>query len=178
MSGKALFIASLTGIIIAVGILFFVLKPPPRSPVSGEENSPSPLTSPEKSPCPEFHEGEITIGNTRLNVAIAATQEEKARGLSGCLELPVNSGMLFPFDSAKEVSHWMKNMVIPIDIVWIRNGSVVGIERNVPVPAPNTSPKDLPQYHSPGPVDSVLEIKAGGAEEYGITIGSPFSAPN
>lgn len=122
--------------------------------------------------CSNFDEGQITIGEKQLHVSLAATHEEKTHGLSGCASLPENSGMLFPYNPAEPVAFWMKDMLMPLDIVWIREGKVIGIEHNIPTPAPGTSIQDLPPYTSPGPIDAVLEIKSGGAGEYGIEIGS------
>lgn len=158
MISKKILIASLTGVVLAVGIAFFMSRKPAQAPTV--------------SACLDFQESHVTVGEKVLSIAIAQTHEEKVQGLSGCGELPENSGMLFPYEPAQPVSFWMKDMLIPIDILWIRSGKVVGVTANIPVPAPNTPVSDLPQYQSPGPIDSVLEIKSGGAKEYGIEVGS------
>ncbi len=159
-------IASLTGAAVIVGIGFLMSRNPSPAAITKQEPSPA------SSACSDFQEGKIVIGEKSLDVAIAATAAEKAQGLSGCSELPKNAGMLFPYDAPKQAAFWMKNMLMPLDIIWIRDGKVVGLEANVPVPRPNAPEKNLPQYHSPGPVDHVLEIKAGGAAEYEIKAGS------
>lgn len=123
-------------------------------------------------PCHDFNQGKITIGQKQLSLAIANTFEEQARGLGGCTEVPADSGMLFPYNPAQQISFWMKDMVIPIDIIWIHNGKVVGIEHKVPPPPKGTPDTNLAIYTPREPVDNVLEIKSGGAAEYGIEIGS------
>lgn len=166
MISKKILIASLTGIILAVGIAFFMTRKPAQAPTVSA------------TPCPDFQESHVTVGERVLSIAAAQTHEEKVQGLSDCSALPENSGLLFPYEPAQPVSFWMKNMLMPLDIIWIKDGKVVGLAASVPAPAPNTPAKDLPQYQSPGPVDSVLEIKSGGAEEYGIKLGSPISSQN
>ena len=65
----------------------------------------------------------------------------------------------------------MKDMLIPIDIIWIADGAVVGIERNVPPPV-DSNQSDLPLYAPPQPIDAVLELPAGAAKQFNISIGS------
>ncbi|MEK7556792.1 MAG: DUF192 domain-containing protein [Patescibacteria group bacterium] len=187
MRAGKLLIASLTGVLIIVGGILLILRTPSSSPLSGGEISSSPLPSLDKgrlggvsgeTVCPDFQEGEVTVGEVELTVSLANTQAEKTKGLSGCSELPEKAGMLFPYKPAKTVTFWMKNMVMPIDIVWIHEGRVIGIEPNIPAPTPGVPEKELPQYASPGSVDAVLEIKAGGAEEYGIVQGTEISWNN
>lgn len=125
--------------------------------------------------CQDFEEGEIVIGQKKLSLALAITPAEQARGLSGCPEIPPDSGMLFPYTPAQQASFWMKDMLIPIDIIWIHQGKVVGIEHAVPPPRPSTPDANLAIYTPREPVDNVLEIKSGGAKEYGIQEGSQVS---
>lgn len=61
----------------------------------------------------------IKIGNKTYNVKEAYTDEEKSKGLSGIEGLPQDEGMLFYFDPPEEVSFWMKNTLIPLDIIFI-----------------------------------------------------------
>lgn len=118
--------------------------------------------------CRNFSESSLTINNHKISVALADTPAEQARGLSGCAEIPENSGMLFSYSTAQEATFWMKDMLIPIDIIWIRDGEVIGLETNVPPPSPRQSGSDggpipdseLPLYRSPGPITAVLELPA------------------
>lgn len=162
MRGKIVLIASLAVALAAVAVGFTLLR----------------SSSPPSISCPDFQEGKVTIGETQLSVAVAATAAEKTQGLSGCAALPANAGMLFPYDSPKQAAFWMKDMLIPIDIIWIREGKVVGITSHVPPPPSGAPDEELPQYRSPGAIDAVLEIKSGGAAEYGIATGSPVTLPN
>lgn len=62
---------------------------------------------------------EVRVGKKTYKVREARTQEEKMKGLSNIEELPQDEGMLFFFDPPQEVSMWMKDTLIPLDIVFI-----------------------------------------------------------
>ena len=82
--------------------------------------------------------------------------------------------MLFVYDSARTPSFWMKEMLIPLDFVWIgEDCSVVDLLADVPPPPPGTSSGSLPHYRPNSPVRYVLEINAGKVAEQGIEVGDP-----
>jgi uncharacterized membrane protein (UPF0127 family) len=62
---------------------------------------------------------EINIGNKEYKVQVAQTEEELYTGLQGVQELPEGEGMLFVFEDTEEVSIWMKDTLIPLDIIFI-----------------------------------------------------------
>ncbi|KKU10041.1 MAG: hypothetical protein UX13_C0022G0012 [Candidatus Woesebacteria bacterium GW2011_GWB1_45_5] len=114
----------------------------------------------------------VTIGESVIKVEIADTQSQRAKGLSGRSSIEENSGMIFVFDSQNVTPiFWMKDMIIPIDIVWINDGKVVKIDTNIRPPKENTPDKNLPTYVAGQPVDYVLEVNAGFVENQGIKIG-------
>lgn len=125
-----------------------------------------------KKTCWEFNQEKLTIGRETLVVDYARTPEEQQRGLAGCTSIPDNSGLYFPYNPPFQATFWMKGMLIPIDIIWIANNTVIGIEENVPPPLDPTTTKDLPLYHAPAPVDGVLELGAGRAKALNITTGT------
>ena len=102
----------------------------------------------------------------RVQVQIADDQFERMRGLSGTTSLEQNEGLLFLHES-KEIQHyWMKDMLIPIDIIWIDGNEVAGfVEEAQPQEPPLTI------YSSPVPVDKVLEVSSGFVEENGLKVG-------
>jgi uncharacterized membrane protein (UPF0127 family) len=110
----------------------------------------------------------VTINGRPVPVELAATTAEHAQGLSDRDNLAPGSGMLFVFAETKPTSFWMRNMRFNLDIVWIRDGKIVGIERNAPKPAPGTAPEDLPLYESGEAVSHVLEVNAGEAAEWAV----------
>jgi len=109
----------------------------------------------------------LTAAGFEIKIAIADTSELRARGLSGTTMLSPDEGMLFVFDTDGLHSFWMKEMLIPIDILWTdANSSVVHIEHAV-------SPDSFPQTFTPPlPARYVLEVPAGFATEHGIEVGS------
>jgi uncharacterized membrane protein (UPF0127 family) len=104
----------------------------------------------------------------RVSVDIVDTPALRARGLSGRPGLAPEEGMLFLFETPRIQSFWMKDMRFEIDILWIRDGRIVGITPDVPLP---DGPRELPQYRSPVPCDVVLEVRAGAAKRWGLLIG-------
>ncbi|MBS3903024.1 MAG: DUF192 domain-containing protein, partial [Anaplasmataceae bacterium] len=74
------------------------------------------------------------------------------------------------FPIAGKYSFWMRGMNFPIDMVWIREGKVVGVTADVQ-PEPGKAVYQLASYPPPEPVDMVLEIKAGEAERTNVKAG-------
>jgi len=99
-------------------------------------------------------------------VAVADTPALRERGLSSYTGLGPEEGMLFVFPQDGAYSFWMKDMLFPIDILWIdADGHIVHIERSV-------SPKSYPASFTPdSPARYVLEVPAGFSEEHGLTAG-------
>lgn len=75
----------------------------------------------------------IHIGDKEYNVKEAHTEEEKRKGLQEVTELPKNEGMLFFFDQPQEVSIWMQNTLIPLDIIFINeDDEVIKVVQGIP----------------------------------------------
>ena len=75
----------------------------------------------------------IHIGDKEYNVKEAHTEEEKRKGLQEVTELPKNEGMLFFFDEPQEVSMWMQNTLIPLDIIFINgDNEVIKVVQGIP----------------------------------------------
>lgn len=98
----------------------------------------------------------------RFDVEVVRTPEEQSKGLMFRKELPPDGGMLFPFDPPQVASFWMKNTVIPLDMIFIRpDGTIAHI-------AANTEPYSLQPVSSGQMNSAVLEIAGGRAAELGI----------
>lgn len=109
----------------------------------------------------------INIGKAILRAEVANTDALRQRGLSGRSELGKDEAMLFVFDSDSNAPIWMKDMKIPIDIIWLdAKKKVVHVQHNV---VPDAEPHET--YRSPVPARYVLELSAGGAKQNGIKIG-------
>ncbi len=126
-----------------------------------------------KEACRDFSEGKLQVGQATLDVSVAMTPAERTTGLAGCQGLPKNSGMYFPHDPPQNVGFWMKGMVIPLDIVWIANGKVVGVEESVPTIEKTAVNPTI--YYPPVAVSGILEVAAGTAKIYGLTVGTPVN---
>ena len=103
------------------------------------------------------------------SLEIARTPEEQAQGLMFRESLPERSGMIFLFSDAAPHQFWMKNTMIPLDIVWLDgSGRVLFVSANTPPcradPCPNYGPE------LPAPV--VLEIAGGIAAKERVVVGS------
>ena len=99
-------------------------------------------------------------------------------GLSGRPGLTNDQGMLFDFGSLQNPSFWMKDMKFNLDFVWIANGKIIYITKNVSAPPAGTSDGQLKLYNSPSPVDWVLEVSAGWADGNKIKIGDEVRLGN
>ncbi len=98
---------------------------------------------------------------------VAKTAVQKQNGLMGRKQLGDAEGMLFVYDSEIRPAFWMKNMLIPLDFVWLdRKGQVVDLHRDVP-----PCGKECPSIVSRAPLTYVLEIPAGTVQKSGIEIG-------
>lgn len=106
-----------------------------------------------------------------FTVEVARTPEQQANGLMHRQSLAPDRGMIFPYAPPQDVAFWMKNTLIPLDMVFIRaDGTIARI-------ADNTVPLSLDPVPSLEPVAAVLEIAGGRAAELGIRPGDKVSWP-
>ena len=109
---------------------------------------------------------------SEMHFEVAKTDEAKKRGLGGRESIPENYGMLFVFSTLGTYGFWMKDMLIPIDIIWLSDtGEILGIEENA---SPDSYPK---VFYPPVSVPYVLETRAGESERKGWEIGTVISLP-
>ncbi len=114
---------------------------------------------------------QVIIGDTKVKIEVADTQEKRNKGLGGKETLASDSGMFFIFDREDKYPFWMKGLKFPLDFIWIKGGQVVDITENVPAPLPGQKDADLPIYSSKEPVDRVLEVTGGFIKANNIKIG-------
>lgn len=106
-----------------------------------------------------------------FSVEMATTDKERETGLMYRKELPDGKGMLFDFSPEQQISMWMKNTYIPLDMIFIRaDGRILRI-------AENTEPHSLKIISSGGLAKGVLEVIAGTAQKYGIAPGDRVAHP-
>jgi uncharacterized membrane protein (UPF0127 family) len=110
-------------------------------------------------------------GDHNFNIEVATTREEQALGLMFRRSLPENAGMLFLYERPQPAAMWMKNTLIPLDMVFIApDGSVLRIEAN-------TEPFSTAVIPSEGAVSAVLELNAGQAGKIGLKRGDKVVYP-
>jgi uncharacterized protein len=106
-----------------------------------------------------------------FTVEMATTEKEKETGLMYRKELPDGKGMLFDFSPEQQISMWMKNTYISLDMIFIRaDGRILRI-------AENTEPESTRIISSGGLAKGVLEVIAGTAKKYGIAPGDRVAHP-
>jgi uncharacterized protein len=104
-------------------------------------------------------------GDKKIQVEVTETDQDKSIGLMFRTELALDAGMLFPYGSPQEVSMWMKDTYISLDMVFIRgDGTIHRIQ-------PRTEPLSETIIASGGPVTAVLELVGGAAEKFGLKPG-------
>jgi uncharacterized membrane protein (UPF0127 family) len=103
-----------------------------------------------------------------ITAELAITDAERARGLMFREKLLPDQGMLFVFERESAVAFWMKNTLIPLDMLWLdRDRRVVHIEKNVPP----CKADPCPSYAPARPGLYVLELPAGAADRFGLKAG-------
>ncbi len=116
----------------------------------------------------------VVLNGSELTVEIADTPETRRTGLMHRTELTKNSGMLFVYDSARSVSFWMKNTLIPLDILYF-DADLKLTQIYADTPPCKSDP--CPTYPSTQPTKYVLELNAGESAKIGATIGSEITLP-
>ena len=112
------------------------------------------------------------FGKAEFTVDVARTAEERAKGLMFVEKMPMRQGMLFVFPSERPLSFWMKNTLIPLDMIFAdRNGVVLHVHENA-------IPGDLSGVPSTEPAQYVLEINGGMSRLLGITPGAEIAHPD
>lgn len=139
------------------------------SPNSGEAGAQSSQASPAVHPASGLavvplkviHGGKAFA----FRVELARTPQEQAKGLMFRTDLGPNEGMIFPFDPPRGASFWMRNTVIPLDLIF------VGVDGRISNIAADAIPYDESNLNSIGLARAVLELRGGRAAELGIVPG-------
>jgi uncharacterized protein len=100
-----------------------------------------------------------------IDIEIAETIEEKSLGLMFRTAVPENTGMLFPYGAPQDITMWMRNTYVSLDMVFIRAD---GIVHRI---AARTEPLSEAVISSEGDVSAVLELGAGAADRLGLKSG-------
>ncbi|GIT91963.1 hypothetical protein JANAI62_24200 [Jannaschia pagri] len=110
-------------------------------------------------------------GSARFQAELALTPEDHARGLMFRESMPRMAGMLFVYEKTQPLGFWMRNTLIPLDMIFLdATGTVVNVHANA-------QPLDETVILSDGPARAVLEINGGMAERLGIKAGDQLRSP-
>lgn len=106
-----------------------------------------------------------------LELWLAETPAQQQRGLMHVRDVPDGWGMLFIYEREREISMWMKNTYVSLDMLFIRaDGTIARIETD-------TRPLSLERIPSGEPVTRVLELKAGAVKRWGVKAGDRLLSP-
>ncbi|WP_293576289.1 DUF192 domain-containing protein [Phaeobacter sp.] len=115
---------------------------------------------------PDFVDLRGTWGQARFQIELADTPALRSQGLMHRTALATTSGMLFVYEQPQRAAFWMKNTLIPLDMLFVDQSGVV---RHI---HENAIPGDLTPIEGGNDVLAVLEINGGLARQYGITVGT------
>jgi|SRR5262245_28068985 len=104
-----------------------------------------------------------------LRVEVAATEDQRERGLMDRDSVPAGTGMIFVFPRAERGAFWMYGTRVPLSIVWAAGGRVVGMAEMAPCRSPDSA--DCPTYPSPQPFDTAVEAPGGTFTAAGVKPG-------
>lgn len=111
-------------------------------------------------------------GKARFTVEVADNAAERSKGLMGRPSMPMSKGMLFVYHQTRPVSFWMRNTLIPLDMIFLdENGVVVNVHHNA-------IPLDESPIPSVAPARYVLEVNAGLSKALGISAGTELRHPS
>lgn len=97
---------------------------------------------------------------TIVSLEVADTEEEKVRGLMGRQNLPEKRGMVFLFKPERKVTFWMKDTLIPLDMIFINKGKIVKIIKNTVINQTTIL------YPSDTEVSEVIEVNGGFTDKF------------
>lgn len=115
----------------------------------------------------------ITPNGAIITIEVANTPKEQEQGLMFRKTLAVNSGMLFIFEQEQFLSFWMKNTLIPLDVLYLDPKAVIVDIQTMPPCSPEE--EQCPSYTARGRAIYALEINAGEAEKLGLKIGDQLT---
>lgn len=112
----------------------------------------------------------MQIGNKTFTLEIANTFESRKTGLMHRKSMPADHGMIFVFADEQPLGFWMKNTLIPLDVIYLdAKGKVISIKK--------LEPLDLSPVDSDGPAKYAIEINRGAAEGAGVKVGDVLTIP-
>ena len=124
---------------------------------------------------------QIELAGQEFTLELALNDRQRARGLMGREEIADDGGMLFvmppvdPFPT--ELVFWMKDCLIPIDIIFLSEEGVITATHEIEPPEPGVADEELPRYSSNSPAQFAIELRGGRVAELGFTVGDQIKLP-
>lgn len=113
---------------------------------------------------------DLTVAGKTVALEIASTDAAREKGLGGRRSMPDDRGMLFVLSKPAATCFWMKDMLFPLDIIWLNT------DKQVIYLAPRVSPKTYPKSYCPSaPAKYVIELNSGQAQKLDINPGKMLS---
>ncbi|WP_017654101.1 DUF192 domain-containing protein [Fortiea contorta] len=160
MTHRLNFLSLLLSVLLISCTLPTTAKPPTLS------GSPTPATTPSGQQLPISAQA-VAPNGTKIQLEVAQTPEQQAMGLMHRPALAPDRGMLFQFATAQPVRFWMKNVPVPLDMVFMRDGVVKYIQ----VAAPPCVSEPCSTYGPNTPIDTVIELRSGRSAELTLKAG-------
>lgn len=113
---------------------------------------------------------EVIIKNKKFTLEIAKTISQKTKGLSSRTSLCDNCGMIFVYKNEGFYPFWMKDTLIPLDMIWINNNNEI-VSVYTAIPEINKPLTQLTIYRNNKPAKNIIELNAGEADKLGLKIG-------
>lgn len=110
----------------------------------------------------------VVVDGNRIYAELVTSKEKMGQGLGGRESICESCGMLFRFNKPGRHAFWMKDMRFPLDILWISNGKIAYIRKNVPASSDQVM---MP----PMDADQVLEVNAGSVDRMGLREGDDIA---
>ncbi len=161
-------VAGIVGILAIVGCSLPANSVPPVPPQHrSAQSSVDPTLTPQGQKLPVS--AQVKIGGQTILLEVARTPDEQSTGLMYRTQLAADRGMLFVFSPPRPVGFWMKNTLIPLDMVFVSNGVVKYISKQVPPCKADPCPSYGPE--STMAIDGVIELRSGRATELRLKVG-------
>jgi uncharacterized protein len=119
---------------------------------------------------------QVIIGGQTILLEVARTAQEQSTGLMNRTDLAPNRGMLFLFSPPRPVQFWMKNTLIPLDMIFLSNGVVKYIGAQIQPCAGDPCPVYGPEPKTQ--IDGVIELRGGRAAELNLKVGDQLKIRN
>ncbi len=117
-----------------------------------------------------WNDANIILDGQRLNVLVARSADQQYKGLGGRKDLGKYDGMIFVYQDAFKIGVVMRDMEFPIDVIWLKDGVVVDIAKDLPL-EPGVKDGDFKVYFPRDKADAFLELESGWAEKHDLKIG-------